>query len=161
MAKPTRKSGGNRIGLWIILGLLFVGLIGFGTTNLSGTVRSIGTAGDTEIAVQDYAAALTQQIDALSAQLGQPVSFPQAQAFGIDRIVLGQVVGAAVLDNEAARLGLSVGDQRVAARVLEIPAFRGLSGDFDREAYAFTLERNGLSEAEFETGLRADMATCA
>jgi peptidyl-prolyl cis-trans isomerase D len=148
----------SRLGVWIILGLLFVGLIGFGSTNLSGTIRSIGTAGDKEIPVQDYANALTQQIDAFSAQIGEPLSFPQAQAFGIDQAVLAQVVGTVVLDNEVARLGVSVGDARVAARVLQIPAFQDLSGSFDREAYRFALERNGLTEAEFESGLRDDMA---
>ncbi|SMY07970.1 peptidylprolyl isomerase [Flavimaricola marinus] len=152
------KGKGSRIGVWIILGLLFVGLIGFGTTNLSGNIRSIGSAGDKDIGVQTYANALTQQIDAFSAQLGQPLSFPQAQAFGIDRAVLSQVVSTAVLDNEVAQLGVSVGDERVAERVVQIPAFQGISGSFDREAYRFTLDRNGLTEREFESGLRDDMA---
>lgn len=156
MAKGNSKAKG--IGVWIILGLLFVGLIGFGTTNLSGTVRTIGSAGDKEIRVQTYANALTQQIDSFSSQLGQPLSFPQALTFGIDRAVLSQVVSTAVLDNETAQLGVSVGDERVAQRVVQIPAFQGISGEFDREAYRFTLDRNGISEAEFEADLRDDMA---
>ncbi|WP_288960915.1 SurA N-terminal domain-containing protein, partial [uncultured Sulfitobacter sp.] len=65
-------------------------------------------------------------------------------------------VGA--LDNEATNLGISVGDARVRDEVLKIPAFRGLSGDFDRESYRFALSQSGLSEAEFETSLREDIA---
>ena len=149
---------GSRIGVWVILILLFVGLIGFGATNLSGSIRTIGTAGQKDISVQAYANALTQQIDAFSAQIGSPLSFPQAQAFGIDRAVLGQVVSTAVLDNETDQLGLSVGDARVRDRVLEFPAFQGLSGSFDREAYRFTLDRNGLTEAAFEADLRDEIA---
>ena len=152
------KRQDSRIGVWVILILLFVGLIGFGATNLSGTIRSIGTAGQKEIGVQAYADALSQQIDAFSAQIGAPLSFPQAQAFGIDRAVLGQVVAAAVLDNEAHQLGLSVGDARVRDRVLQIPAFQGLSGSFDREAYRFTLDRRGMTEAEFEANLRDEIS---
>lgn len=154
MAQKNTK----RVGAWVIMILLFVGLIGFGSANLSGTIRSIGTAGEKRIPVQAYANALSQQIDAFSAQLGTTISFPQAQSIGLDRQVLGQLVGERVLDNEAAQLGLSVGDSRVAERVRALPAFRGLSGDFDREAYRFTLEANGLSEAEFETQLREEMA---
>lgn len=152
------KKQGSRIGVWFILILLFVGLIGFGATNLSGTIRSIGTAGKKEIGVQAYADALSQQIDAFSAQIGTPLSFPQAQAFGLDRAVLGQVVAAAVLDNEADQLGLSVGDEVVRDRVLQIPAFQDLSGSFDREAYRFTLDRRGMTEAEFEANLRDEIA---
>ena len=152
------KNNNRRIGGWVIMILLFVGLIGFGGANLSGSIRSIGTAGDKPIPVQAYANALSQQIDAFSAQLGTTISFPQAQSIGLDRQVLSQVVSERVLDNEAASLGLSVGDARVAERVRALPAFNGLSGEFDREAYRFTLEANGLTEAEFETRLREEMA---
>lgn len=148
----------RRVGGWVIMILLFVGLIGFGGANLGGTIRTIGSAGDKPIPVQGYANALSQQIDAFSAQIGTTMSFPQAQSIGLDRQVLAQVVGERVLDNEAAQLGLSVGDARVADRVRALPAFRGISGEFDREAYRFTLESNGLSEAEFETQLREEMA---
>ena len=152
------QNNTRRIGGWVIMLLLFVGLIGFGGANLSGTIRSIGTAGDKQIAVQTYANALSRQIDALSAQVGSPISFPQAQSIGLDRQVLAQVVGDRVLDNEATELGVSVGDARVAARIRNQPAFAGLSGEFDREQYRFTLESNGLTEAEYETRLREEMS---
>jgi len=152
------KSNNRRIGGWVIMILLFVGLIGFGGANLSGSIRTIGTAGDKPIPVQAYANALSQQIDAFSEQVGTTISFTQAQSIGLDRQVLSEVVTERVLDNEAARMGLSVGDERVAERVLALPAFSGLSGEFDREAYRFTLEANGLSEAEFETQLREEMS---
>lgn len=152
------QNNTRRIGGWVIMLLLFVGLIGFGGANLSGTIRSIGSAGDKQIAVQTYANALSRQIDALSAQVGSPISFPQAQSIGLDRQVLAQVVGDRVLDNEAAELGVSVGDARVAARIRNQTAFAGLSGEFDREQYRFTLESNGLTEAEYETRLREEMS---
>ena len=152
------QNKGRRAGAWVIMILLFIGLVGFGGANLSGGARSIGTAGDKDILVSDYANALRGQLDAFSAQIGQPLSFVQAQAIGLDQSVLSQVVAERVLDSEAASLGLSVGDARVAERVRALPQFAGLSGDFDRESYAFTLERNGLSEAEFEQGLREEMA---
>ena len=37
-------------------------------------------------------------------------------------------------------------------------AFRGASGTFDREAYRFALDRNNLTEADFEQGIREDIA---
>jgi peptidyl-prolyl cis-trans isomerase D len=37
-------------------------------------------------------------------------------------------------------------------------AFQGTAGTFDRDAYRFTLERNNLTEAQFEQGIREDIA---
>ena len=148
----------NRYFLWIIMGLLVVGLLGFGTGGLSGNIRNIGTVGDKDVSVVSYQRALTEQMRAFGAQIGTTLGFQQAQAFGLDQAVLAQVVQTRTLDNEATNLGISVGDVRVRDEVLKIPAFKGLSGDFDREAYKFTLSQNGMSEAEFETGIREEMA---
>ena len=60
--------------------------------------------------------------------------------------------------NEAAQLGLSVGDERVREQILRISAFQGLSGQFDRLSYKSALERQGQSEAEFESALREEIA---
>jgi peptidyl-prolyl cis-trans isomerase D len=46
----------------------------------------------------------------------------------------------------------------VAAELGKISAFQGISGTFDREAYALTLQQNGTNEAAFEASLRRDVA---
>ncbi|WP_432254545.1 peptidyl-prolyl cis-trans isomerase [Limimaricola sp. AA108-03] len=148
------SSKGNRVFVWIILILLFVGLIGFGATGLTGNATRLGTVGDKDLEIQSYANALQSRIRALESQTGSAVSFAQAQQFGLDRAVLGQLVTERVLDAEAEALGLSVGDARVRDQVLAIPAFQGLNGSFDRDAYRDALSRNGLSVAEFEQSLR-------
>lgn len=148
----------NRYFLWIIMAFIVVGLLGFGTGGLSGNIRNIGFVGDKPISVTRYQRALNDQMQAFQAQIGTTLGFQEAQALGIDQAVLSQVVTQRTLDNEASQLGISVGDQRVREEVLRIPAFQGLNGDFDREAYRFALSRSGLSEAEFETSLREDIS---
>lgn len=149
---------GNRIFVWIMMGFLAVGLVGFGAGGLSGTVRSIGTVGDKDIPVQQYADALSEQIRAFGAQIGTPLSFVQARQMGLDQAVLGQVITTRTLDNEVARLGISLGDTRVAAQIRAIPAFQGLDGTFNRDTYRMQLQNNGLTEESFETALREDTA---
>jgi peptidyl-prolyl cis-trans isomerase D len=70
--------------------------------------------------------------------------------------VLARIVADRALDAEARRLGLSVGDARVAEAVRATPAFQGLNGEFDRQTYREALRRNGLNEEAFETSLRED-----
>lgn len=157
--QPRRRKpkAGNYV-VWAILVLVMIGLGGFGVTNFGGGITAIGKVGDRDIETTDYARALQQEMNALSAQIGQPVTFAQAQAFGLDRQVLQQVITRAALDNETARIGISAGDASVAAEITAMQAFRGSAGSFDREAYRFTLERNNLTEAQFERSIREDIA---
>lgn len=164
MAKPdddsaTRaKSGVKSAAVWVMVGLLVIGLAGFSITSFGGGTRAIGTVGKAEITMDDYARSFQSQVNAFSQQIGQPISAQEALAFGLDRQVLQGLVTRAALDNEASRIGLSVGDAVVATEVTNTEAFRGLDGSFDREAYRFMLQRNGQTEAEFETTLRADIS---
>ena len=152
------KGKSRKYGVAIIVALLFVGLLGFGAGGLTGTIRSIGTVGDTPISVAQYQRALDQQIRGFEQQTGAPLSFVQAQALGLDQQALSLVVAQRALDNEAAEMGLSVGDARVREEVLQVPAFRGISGEFDRDAYRSALQRAGQTEAEFETSIREEVA---
>ncbi|MEL6168157.1 MAG: SurA N-terminal domain-containing protein [Pseudomonadota bacterium] len=144
--------------VWVILGLLIVALAGFGATSFGGQVRSIGKVGETEIPTDTYARALQAELSALSAQMGQSVSFAQARAFGIDQQVLGRVVSDAALDEATRAIGISVGDDTVRERIFEIPGFQGADGAFDPEAYRFTLGRQGVTVAEFEEQIRSNTA---
>lgn len=153
-----KKGTGSRAVVWVILVLLIIGLAGFGATNFGGTVNSIGKVGDREIGVQRYARDLQNQIQALSAQMGTNLTLAQAQAFGIDRAVLQQLVSTAAIENEAAQLGLSAGDEEVRQQILSIQSFQGVDGKFDRQAYRFALSGAGMNEQEFEENLRAEIA---
>lgn len=156
---PRKKKGtGGQIVVYGLLGLLVIGLSGFGVTSFSGGATAIGSVGERDITAARYARALQSELSALSAQVGQNVPLSQAQTFGIDRQVLQTLVAQAALDNEAARAGLSVGDEAVAGLITETPAFSGTAGQFDRDTYRFVLERQNLTESEFEADLRADLA---
>ena len=152
------QKKGTRFSVWVIMILLFVGLLGFGTGGFNGSVQRLGMAGDTEIPVSAYVNALNNRMRALDQQAGSRVTFQQAQAAGVDRQVLGQVVTQATLDDEAASLGLSVGDDRIREELLATPAFQNLSGTFDRETYRRALRNANLTEAEYEASIRAEIA---
>lgn len=154
-----KKGGVGKTGGYILLGLLLLGLGGFGATNFGGSVSSIGKVGEAEIPASDYFRAIQQEMRAVQAQTGQALTFQQARAMGIPDMVLSRVVTSAALENEAAQLGISVGDERLAQDLREIPAFQGVDGSFDRESYRLALQGAGFSEREFEEQLRAESAS--
>lgn len=158
MAAVKAKGQASKAAVWVILALLILGLAGFGATNFGGSLRSIGQVGDAEIRVDAYARAVQQDLRTFQQQTGQALNFAQAQAIGLDRAVLQRLVSTAAMDNEAARIGLSVGDDEIRDRILDLPGFRGLDGGFDREAYRFALDNAGLSIAQFEDDVRREVA---
>lgn len=143
---------------WILMGLVMVGLVGFGSTNFGGSVSAIGSVGDTEIDARRYSRELQSELNALQAQTGQRMTLQQAQLFGLDQQVLSRVIAATALEDETARLGISVGDEQLRARIVDIPAFAGVDGTFNRESYRFALEQSGLTASEFEQSLRSEVS---
>ena len=157
MSTKLRSHGKNTV-IWILLGMLILGLGGFGVTNFGGNMRAIGSVGETEISVDEFARALQSEMRAVSAQLGQPVTASQARDFGIDRAVQARLFAAAAVDEQARIMGVSVGDEEVRKQILEAAAFQDPTGKFDRETYKLALRQQGQTEADFEAQLRAESA---
>ncbi|MYH58848.1 MAG: peptidylprolyl isomerase, partial [Boseongicola sp. SB0675_bin_26] len=154
MAKDKVKSTGT----FVIMALLILGLAGFGVTNFGGTTGSVATVGKAEVGINDYARAIFSRMQRLEQQTGQSVTFQDVRNFGLDSAVLAQLINSAAVENEAAALGISAGDETVGDRIQSLSEFRDASGEFDRQVYEFTLERAGLNASEFEAEVRSDVA---
>lgn len=155
--KNLRTHGKSTI-VWVLMGLMVLGLGGFGVTSFSGGSSAIGSVGGTKITTDDYVRALRNQMSAYQQQTGQTLTMAQAQAMGLPQAVQSQLITAAALEEQAREIGVGVGDEKVRQTILEAPAFQGPTGSFDRAAYAEVLRRENLSEAEFEREVRMDEA---
>lgn len=157
--KEKKKRSIGEVAMWFLMVLLILGLGGFGIDGvLNGSVTRVARVGDKDIDINTYARSLQTQLQQLSQQAGRPVTFTEAQASGIDRAILENLMRERALDHEASEMGVSIGDENLRDQILEIPAFQGLDGTFDREGYRFALENSGLTEAQFETRLREESA---
>ena len=157
MAEKRRRKTSNTI-MWVILGLLILALGGFGIGGFGSSLSTVASVGDREITVQEYANALQFEINRLQQDTGQRLTLQQMQLFGLDRNVMERLLAAAALESEADRIGISVGDQAVAKRIRENPAFSGVGGGFDREGYRFALQSAGLNESGYEEDIRDEAA---
>lgn len=142
--------------VWILMGLLMLGLAGFGATSLSGTVRTVAHVGNETISIDAYVRELQREIRAVESQTGQPLQMSQAHEFGLDQLALSRLTALAALDNEVGELGISIGDENLQREIVAIPAFQGVNGTFDREAYQFQLEQIGMTDSQFESDLRKE-----
>lgn len=156
----SMRGSGNSKTMWVIIGLLMLGLTGFGIGGLGGgTIRTIGSVGDEPIPIATYARGMQNAMATLNQQAGRILSPAEIEATGVQGQVLDAVVGLAALNNEVTQKGLSVGDDAVRETIVGNPQFRGANGSFDRAGYEFYLERQlGISVAEYEELLRKENA---
>ena len=153
------RSKKNPSLIWVLMGLLILGLIGFGGSQLGSTgARALGSVGDADIEINTYANQLRALDQQMSQAFGRQVTAAEADSIGIPAQALQQTIGLTALDGEAARLGISVGNASVQSEILTNRQFQGLDGSFDREAYNYALERSNLSVKDYERNVRQDGA---
>jgi len=157
MAKAL-KSKSTNILVWILMGLLIVGLAGFGAGSFGGSFSSVGSVGNEKVSLKTYIRALNNQMNKISQQTGQQFSLDQARVLGVDRQVLEQVLAIAALNGQIKKAGISVGDKAVKTQLMNIQAFKGLDGNFDEKAYEFALKQADLSATEYDGLLRNENA---
>lgn len=155
---PKKSKKGNHVLSLVLLAMIVGGLGGYGVTNFGGGVTKIGAVGDREISVNDYARAMRAEAAQLSRQFGAELTMDQVRAFGLDQRVLQSLVTGAALENEADRVGLSVGNDVLKSQLSTNQAFQGVAGNFDPQTYRDVLQRNNLTESEYEKGLRSDLS---
>lgn len=159
MLQKLRSSVSGIFGIGLII-LLVVAFAVWGIadsfTTLSNNV--IARVGNNTIESVEYRLRFSQQLQALSRELDQPISLEQARALGVDTQVLRTMVGMAALNNATSDMGLALGDDAVAQSIIADPAFSGPSGKFDETVFRNVLSRNGLTEKLFTQDQR-DFAT--
>ena len=150
------KSKLGKTFAWVLMTFVIIGLGGFGAVNFSSSDNAVASVGETEISSREYSRALSNELRRFSAQLGQDITFEQAQAFGITSNVLGQLITAKSLEDEAKRIGISVNDKVIITNLNQTPAFQSIDGKFDKETYTFVLENAGMTPSVYESAVRAE-----
>ncbi|MGL5011785.1 MAG: SurA N-terminal domain-containing protein, partial [Paracoccaceae bacterium] len=155
---PRKRGNASQIAVYGLLALLVLGLGGFGVDNFGGRTPHIGTVGERDIKTDDYTRGLQEMMASVTQQYGPeiaPIVFAEQR---LDRQVLQGLIVDNTLSNEAAQIGLSVGDEVVNQMVTTDTRFHAGTEGFNRETYAAVLRQRGQTEAQFETGLREDIA---
>lgn len=155
MSETRKKKNGAFV--WAVMGLLVLGLGGFGLTGAFQTTggSKVAIVGDEELSADEFLFGFQQDISRASQQFGQTLTMQQARVFGVDQTSLRRQVTLAALTNEAAQINLSVGDSAVRTALLSNPSFQA-GGVFSEVAYDLFLRQQGLTRAEYENLLRTD-----
>lgn len=154
MLRGIHKASANWIGrivMGVILGLIAVS---FGIWGIGDIFRGFGSStvakvGGTEIRVDTFRQLYQDRLSQLGRQVNRPILPDQARALGLDRQLLGELIAETALDSRARSMGLGVSDAEIARRVTDDPAFKGITGQFDRLRFEAVLRNAGYNEVKF------------
>ncbi len=154
----VKRSKISKFFFFFVLMLAVLAMVGFGLGGIfsPSISASVATVGKVDVSADDYFRNIQNEISTVSQQFGTQLTIEQALLFGLDRRVLQGLVTQAAYENEALRLGVSVGDETVKDALLSNPGFQGLTGTFDEDVYKDSLRRSGMTPTEYEALVRSD-----
>jgi len=151
----------SKIGLPIFIGFLVIVALAFAASDISGSATFGGLSGDDKVAaVGGTTISANEANGAVNSALSRArqqnptITMPQFVAEGGFDAELSILIDRYALGMFAKEYGLRAGENLVNSEILQIPAFRSLTGDFDQETYRAALRRQGITDAI----LRKDIA---
>jgi peptidyl-prolyl cis-trans isomerase D len=110
---------------------------------------ALAKIGGTEIQIEQFRRTYNDRLQLIGRQLGRPLTQEQANAFGLDRQVLAEMVAEAGLDQRARQMRLGVSDDEVVSRITSDKVFQTPNGKFDRARFEQVLRSAGYTEQRF------------
>jgi peptidyl-prolyl cis-trans isomerase D len=134
-----------------VLGFL---VISFGIWGIGDIFRGFGRSwlakvGGTEIGIEQFRQAYNDRLQELGRRLGRPITPDQAQALGLPRQMLSQMLADAALDERVRQLGLNLSDAEIARQITADPNFKGTTGQFDRFQFEQLIRNAGFTETRY------------
>jgi peptidyl-prolyl cis-trans isomerase D len=122
---------------------------GFGRTTLA-------KIGDAEIPIDSFKQNYQDRLQQIGRELGRPLPADRANALGLDRQVLSEMIAQAGLDQRVRQMGLGLSDADIARRITSDPKLQTVNGQFDRAKFELILRNIGYSEQRFVTEQRRE-----
>ncbi len=157
MLDALRRGAGS----WFAKGLLFLLILSFGVWGIADVFRgrgqdTVATVGGATISTAEFQRAYQAQLEEIRRRFGARITAEQARQFGLDNQVLGQLIGASVIEQHASKLGLGLSDDVVTGLIRNDPAFRGPDGRFSKATLDSILREAGYSERSYIAARRRD-----
>ena len=154
MLRGIRKASSNWLGRAVMGVVMFFLAASFAVWGINDIFRGFGRSylakiGNTEISADQYRQAYNDRLRQLGQQVGRPISPEQANALGLDRQVLSQLIAWAGLDQIARKMRLGIPDAEIVQRVMNDPHFRTATGQFDNTRFQYFLHNIGTTEQRY------------
>ncbi|EME68880.1 parvulin-like peptidyl-prolyl isomerase [Paramagnetospirillum caucaseum] len=143
--------------LFALLALSFVAW-GAGDVVRGGVGRSPAIEiGKTSMSAAEVMAEFKREVERLQPLFGGKLTADDARKMGMLDRTIDSLIARTLIDEAARSLGLAATDETILRRVASNPAFKGPTGQFDREIFQARLARLGHTEDSFMKTERTNM----
>lgn len=154
-----RRFFQSKIGLPIFIAFLALMALAFAASDISGSTFGgvsnsdrVAVVGGEAVPVRDLTIAASNSLEQVR-ERNPTLTMPEfIEQGGLDEVIR-QLIDRYTVGNYGAKYGLRAGENLVNSEILKIPAFRGLTGEFDPQAYQAALRQRGLTDAIFRRDL--------
>ena len=154
-----RRFFASKVGLPIVLAFLALIALAFAASDLNNTnfggvtsTDNVAVVGGETIPVSDLSMAANTALEQVRQQ-NPTLTMPEFVAQGGLDEVMRQLIDRYAVGAYGAKYGLRAGENLVNSEILKIPAFQGLTGQFDQQTYLAALQRQGLTDTIFRRDL--------
>lgn len=120
--------------------------------------ESVASVGSVDIPSDTLAREFQRDVQQARQLFGPDFSAEQARQIGFLDRALNRLIGEALLDLQAKRMGVAISDELVRATIQRDPMFRDQSDRFDPALFRSVLFNNSLTEDQYVALLRRDLA---
>jgi parvulin-like peptidyl-prolyl isomerase len=160
MLRSVRKNIKSlSITLWVVIASFIATIFlvyGMQSAGPSGNVVPAATVNGERISMQEFQRAYRRQVDTLRRIYGDQWNDDLVQDLGVRYQVLDSLVTSRLLEQEAARVGLTVSPEELAAVIRQNPQF-AQEGKFSPEHYRRLLDANRLTPERYEETIRQSL----
>jgi len=154
MLRGLHKASSTWLGKALMAGVMGFLVISFAIWGIGDIFRGFGRnavaiVGGTEISAEQFRQFYNERLQQIGRQVRRPITPDEARARGLDRQLLGQLIAEITLDERARQLRLGLSDADIARSVTNDPAFRGITGQFDRSRFEQIIRQMGFTEGRF------------
>jgi peptidyl-prolyl cis-trans isomerase D len=162
MLRGIRKASEHRIGRALMAAVMAVLAGSFAVWGINDIFRGFGRTtlakiGDAEIPIDRFRQNYQDRLQQIGRELGRPLPADRANALGLDRQVLGEMIAQAGLDQRVRQMGLGLSDSEIARHITSDPKLQTANGQFDRAKFELILRNIGYSEQWFVAQQRQDI----
>ncbi|MFC3678145.1 SurA N-terminal domain-containing protein [Ferrovibrio xuzhouensis] len=149
---------------WIAKGLMVLLVLSFGAWGVADYIRNFNTGGDVAkvgdqaITQAEFSESWRREVSTMQRRFGPNFNAEQARQLGLDETVLNRMVEDKLYEQAARDMGISISEKDVRDAIMNAPAFRDPSGQFNRLAFESYLRNEGYSEGMLVAVLRGDLA---
>lgn len=156
-----RRQSENKI-IKFFLGLIMVTFVlwGFGSF-LSGSSgnENIAVVGSEKVTEKEWYRALGQQVNFRERIFGRKLTDEELNDYAFRKSVIDMVINKSLLEQEAEKLKLFVGNDTAALNIAENSFFRDEDGAIDRDKFERYLKYQNFTESQFFEAVRSDLSS--